>query len=416
MPATTVTNRSFPLMDTCRAAAALAVLVGHAFPGVAPAVVTNIASQSGAAVQVFFGISGFLLFRPYLVSLAGGTPFPGTLRFYVRRALRIIPCYWVALTLVAAVFGPRYAPGALSGDWWLFYGFGQGYLLGGANLHGLAVAWSLGTEVGFYVLLPFVALAVKGLSRRLAWDRAAMIPIAVMLVVGPAIHVLNTIPVGPTLTELVQRTTYSLPGETNFFAIGMLLAVVSVRVSTGAGVPAVLRPLASRPRSTWLASAVVIVVAANVMTFYHPVALPLLGQLSPRVRFIGTDVLVTLFVLLALLPAALDERLGGHWSPSPPMRALDYVATISYGLYLWHLPLILWMYAHGPTEHILELPWYGAWAVTTVLGLAAATVVASASWYLVERPILRLKPRRRGDGTPAGQAAPAPAVAAGPAD
>jgi peptidoglycan/LPS O-acetylase OafA/YrhL len=70
-------------------------------------------------VGVFFALSGFLLYRPYLAARLAGRPQPSTRSFLRRRWLRILPAYWVALTVLAIWPG---LPGVFTGDWWRYYG------------------------------------------------------------------------------------------------------------------------------------------------------------------------------------------------------------------------------------------------------------------------------------------------------
>ena len=101
----------FPAMDGYRAVAALAVLLAHValLSGI---VRTNTTfgpylARADVGVSVFFLLSGFLLYRPFVAARLAGRP-SGSLGGYVRRrALRIIPAYWFALTIVAFVLeGP----------------------------------------------------------------------------------------------------------------------------------------------------------------------------------------------------------------------------------------------------------------------------------------------------------------------
>ena len=73
---------------------------------------------------LFFAISGFLLYRPWVAARAHGRPLPHTARYARRRALRILPAYWFALTVLAIFPG---ITGAFTGDWWRYYFFLQLY-------------------------------------------------------------------------------------------------------------------------------------------------------------------------------------------------------------------------------------------------------------------------------------------------
>ena len=91
------------------------VVLGHAGPWL-----TNL----NMGVTVFFVISGFLLYRPFVAAGLEARPAPRPLRFYRRRLLRIVPAYWVALTIVGLV--PGLAP-HLFDHWPKYYFFLQIY-------------------------------------------------------------------------------------------------------------------------------------------------------------------------------------------------------------------------------------------------------------------------------------------------
>ena len=96
-------NPRFPLFDGLRAIAATLIVLHHA-------VFASGYSNTGAlgrwtfnfalGVPIFFAISGFLLYRPFVAGQMGGSGAPNTGRFYRRRVLRIVPAYWVALTIL----------------------------------------------------------------------------------------------------------------------------------------------------------------------------------------------------------------------------------------------------------------------------------------------------------------------------
>src|SRR5204862_3957625 len=96
---------------------------------------------------------------PCVSARVRGAPAPRVARYARRRVLRIVPAYWLALTVLALFPG---IVGAFSGDWWRYYFFLQLYsshTLGG----GIPVAWTLCVEASFYVLLPLWAIAMRRL-------------------------------------------------------------------------------------------------------------------------------------------------------------------------------------------------------------------------------------------------------------
>ena len=119
-------NPRFPLFDALRAIAVIAVVAFHAAilgGALERPVLGDAAVQLGALGPiVFFAISGFLLYRPWVAARAAGAVPPAALRYARRRALRILPAYWVALTVLAIYPG---ITGVFTSDWWRYYLFLQ---------------------------------------------------------------------------------------------------------------------------------------------------------------------------------------------------------------------------------------------------------------------------------------------------
>ena len=127
-------------------------------------------SQGRMGVRVFFLISAFLLYRPFVMAHLTEARHPGIPSYAWRRMLRILPAYWVALTVLAIWPGLQ---GVFTGDWWIYYGILQAFW-GSTVFSGLVVAWSLTIEVTFYAVLPFLALFLGWLGQD-ANPRARMV-------------------------------------------------------------------------------------------------------------------------------------------------------------------------------------------------------------------------------------------------
>jgi peptidoglycan/LPS O-acetylase OafA/YrhL len=113
-------------------------------------------------VDLFFVLSGFLIGSQVLVPLARGEPFSFR-DFYVRRAFRILPAFWVVLVLYLALPWFREAPGLE--PWWKFATFTLNLLIDYDRNQAFSHAWSLCIEEHFYLLFPPLAWL---LARRLS--------------------------------------------------------------------------------------------------------------------------------------------------------------------------------------------------------------------------------------------------------
>src|ERR1700709_1272546 len=146
-------NPRFPLFDGLRAIAALSVLVYHSafYAGAqTQSAFGEVLTRLNIGVAIFFVISGFLLYRPFVAARLDHKHGPGALAYARRRVLRIVPAYWVALTILAFYPG---VGGLWSDSWPIFYGFGQVYSVD-TVLGGIGPAWTLCTEGVFYAFLP----------------------------------------------------------------------------------------------------------------------------------------------------------------------------------------------------------------------------------------------------------------------
>ena len=381
-------NPRFALFDSLRAIAVLAVITFHVVSlsgAIGDRVVGDAAAMLGSQGPIlFFVISGFLLYRPYVAARATGAPAPGLGQYARRRTLRIVPAYWLALTALAVFPG---IVGAFSGDWWRYYGFLQLYrqdTLGG----GIPVAWTLCVEVSFYVLLPFWALAV----RRLGVEVGAL---AIVALGGAAVQI------AAARNEVSDLLATTLLGQCTWLALGMALAVASVRTERAPRQPLVVRLVVERPGLCWLGAGAAF---AALTALLHPggafgIARALAVQ-QPLAKTIAAIALGVVVNALLVAPAIFGERAGGLPRRVLAAAPLAWIGLISYGMYLWHLTVAELLALPSAPGHFsaggldltakvdhLRSP------ILFVLTLAATTAIAAASYYLVELPFLRRKER-----------------------
>jgi peptidoglycan/LPS O-acetylase OafA/YrhL len=370
----------FPLIDGLRAMAAVSILLFHA-GGNAPAYSTTgtsaLIGTLTIGVPIFFLISGFLLYRPFVAADVLGAPAIRTGPFLWRRALRIIPLYWVATTVVGlATFDSTHRVGGyFNGEpAWLYYAFGQVYARHGYG-GGLQQGWTLCIEVTFYLALPFYALLALAFRRRVSGLAAEL---GLLVALGVASQVFRVWIGRSQDTAHLVRT---LPAFFYLFAFGMGLAVVSVYAQLRPATRATRRVMALRPELLWAAAAVLYCLQAWV---FRDIG-------NHRLMDITDGVIATFL----LLPAVFDDgrrtpvrRFLGH-----PIVA--WIGLVSYGMYLWH-PQVLSAIDHTSMgSRIIDV----GFVPRAALLLACTSVVAGVTYYTVERPVLRLKtwsPRRRG--------------------
>jgi peptidoglycan/LPS O-acetylase OafA/YrhL len=331
-------------------------------------------------VTIFFLISGFLIYRPFVNSRLNGAPATPLVVFFERRFLRIFPAYWLALTVLAISPG---LPDVHSGHWWIYYGLFQAYDPTWFD-KGIGTAWSLSTEVAFYVLLPLYAWAVTRLARSVRFELTLLALLATASVVARALvaHSEQHAAFGTASTFPI-----TLGGSFLWFALGMGLAVISAWLQ-GRDATAQPRAIAFVERRPWvpwlLALGFFVLVSKGIGItgngFEH---------LSVA-QNVGEHLLYAAVALCLLLPAVFGDNGGGWPRRVLANRWLALLGLISYGVFLWHLTLAIKLSGEGvggwlPIGRFLSL---------TVIVVAVSVPVAAASYLLLERPLLRLKYRQ----------------------
>lgn len=359
-----------------RAVAALLVVLTHAayttgkyaqgFTGL-------VYSRMEIGVPIFFVLSGFLLFRPWVQAAARGGPPPSVRRYAWHRVRRIMPAYAVTVVAAYLVYHFRTA-GPNPGHTWLglFRNltltqiYTDNYLY--SYLHqGLTQMWSLAVEAAFYVVLPLIAYVLMVLLCRRAWRPGLLLAgLAALAAVSPLwlwlVHSVGWLPDGARLW---------LPTYLAWFIGGMLLAVLQ---ATGARVYA----LAAIPL------AVVCYLIASTPIAGEPTTSPAeLREALAKTAFYAV------IATLTVAPLALGDR--GWYSRVLASRPMVFLGEISYEIFLIHLVTM-----EVVMVEILRYPIYTG----SVLWLFVGTMVVTIPLAWVLHRFTRVRPARA-DGRPA---------------
>ncbi len=334
----------FPALDGLRAIAVFTVILGHRnypIPGV----------PADLGVDAFFVLSGFLITRLLMRELAA-TGRVSLRKFYARRTMRIFPAYYAFLLL-------NFALDTMRGEHW-GTALGWSAMTYTVNYYNafhhhpptsIAHAWSLGIEEQFYLLWPlaFLVLARRGV-------RTAVTGVGVMACMALAWRSFLTAR-GVDVAYLYNAFDTRLDN----LAIGCILALVADLPRVGAAAEQLARR-AWYPVVTLLA------------------LLALRTGVSDEVHYsIG-------FTLYAILVAVLIAQLMQltvtpmwSWLEHPVTR---YLGLISYPLYLYH-GLGAAIARHASSRRPVEF----------VVSVLATILLATGSYYVIERPFLKLKKR-----------------------
>lgn len=314
---------------------------------------------SWAGVDLFFTLSGFFIGGILIDNRASPTL---TRVFYVRRALRILPLYYVTLGFIAfAILG------RVPGSFHLFSGWV--YLLFLTNIAlaiakswdwlPLSVLWSLAVEEQFYLAAPWVARAVP---------RTAIPLMVAGLVISAEILRACAVLLFPGWQFAVHVLT---PFRMDALALGVLVAWA---VRSDAAVPVFARLGKTWPR--WLAFGLALLAALDLLQ-------PREG--SPALAFVGYLAIAAVFALVVAVVAKVRPAVLVRCLELPP---LVHIGRRSYFVYLWHGllggVLIEWLGGHDFTLNSLS----GLGVV--VLAVAATWAAATASWRWFESPIVAL--------------------------
>lgn len=384
----------FVLFDSLRALAALSVFAVH-LPWVAALALDNplrpYLVQLDVGIAVFFLISGFLLYRPFVKARWDAARGPDTRAYTARRFLRIVPAYWVALPFAVLLVGrsgeaatatPVFsAHGVVA-----YFGFLQVYdsdtLFGG-----ISAAWTLCVEVAFYALLPAWALLLRRVPARSRREllRSELLALAVLFVAGlgwTAVAAASSPPPANVFFDVTQIRPwlYVLPAFLDHFALGMGLAVLSVALVGRPSLPRPLRVVERAPWLSWAVSAAAFVVLAHLARWLPE---------EWALRFVLTHALQGVVALGLLLPAVFGDPDRGAVRHLLANRALLWVGLVSYGLYLWHVAVMRELDDLGAADALGR-------AGFTAAALTLSLLAAAASFYVVERRALRLGRRLSG--------------------
>lgn len=333
-------------LDGLRALSILAVVAFHLIPELAPG--------GALGVDVFFTLSSFLITSLIWEEVAESGGFSGT-SFYLRRAFRLLPALFIMLLLLAPI--TCLATGEP--------GIGVGIFIGATYLTGMATAglfdlpqspmpfwhlWSLAIEEQFYVLWPWVAVALYRAGRRnLGWMYAAVIIGCVAL---------ETI----SVAVLGGSRTYFMPnGHLAALMAGAGCAYIASK-SHGAIVNIALRKSAGNAMPLVIGVAMIVAPSAIGEMLYHS------AKLVP-----------TLATCLLILHVIFGKSLALVLLESGLM---GWIGQRSYGIYLYHTTLY-----HVFSPQYLPL----SRSASGLLGLAVAIVISDLSFRFIESPL-----RRRG--------------------
>lgn len=375
--------RQFPALDAVRAIGALMVLATHVafWSGSYDFDLWGtFLSRLDAGVALFFVLSGFLLARPFILRRRVGLPAPDVRTYLRKRALRVLPVYWI-VAVPALLFLSQNADAGVAG--WLRALTLSDIYLADEVAAGITQTWSLATEAAFYLVLPALMVVWNRATAGRRSDRA----VVALVLTSLALSVTWVLQAPRLLGDAASLHHQWLPTFLIWFAVGIALSHVHVHhvehpVDDGrATLLAWVPRLGSQPGAC-------LVIAGAVLL---AVSTPIVG---PPVLLPATDLQIaaktTLYAVLGglVVLAALYAPAGGAVARVLTHPVLRHLGRISYGVFCVHvlvLHLVTWafgweQFSGGFVRYLV---------VTLVISLALAEVL----YRLVEAPLSRLRPR-----------------------
>ena len=392
-----------PTFDGLRGVCAVALLVVHvawtasltgsytAKPSNLPAAIVINGFQ--ITVGVFFLLSGLFLFRPFARAIleGKGAKGPALGPYFVRRVLRLIPAYLLVTT--AALLLLNFS--SINSVWYVLRPFALMQNYDFKWMAGMDITWTVPTEIQWYIALPLIA-ALTGLWARRgatvkARARRLIIPVPILILVGfgwmAYIH-------RPSMGQFPPEFWWPVGVAANFGA-GLALGIMSAHQQVDPNhEPVLFRWARKRPNLMWLGALVVF-----ALNCWNLDGRPGYGDYA---TLLGSQIFYVLFILfctfmvLPMVAPGAKSRLIDAALGNP---VIVFLGRISYGLYLYHFVVMNLYLRNGSIfgGEVLQVPFLrgkvGFWELeSAVLGITI--VVAAASYYLFERPILNLGERK----------------------
>ena len=314
-----------PSLTGVRALAALLVVATHAAYTTGKythGYVGLLVSRMEIGVPIFFVLSGFLLFGPWVKAAVAGSAAPSVKRYAWHRVRRIMPAYVITVLAAYVVYHFRDA-GPNPGHSWngllrnltLTQIYTDSYMF--SHLHqGLTQMWSLAVEVAFYLVLPVIAYLLLVVLCGRQWRPYLLLAgLGALVLISPAwmvlVHTTDFLPDGAPLW---------LPGYLAWFVGGMILTVLA----------------AMGVRCYWF------VALPLALVCFAIASTPIAGEPTTSPSGLAQAVVKTLIyaviATLVVAPLALADR--GWYSRLLASRPMVWLGEISYEIFLVHLILM----------------------------------------------------------------------------
>lgn len=338
----------------------------------------RIASNLNIGVSIFFTLSGYLLFKPFAEAILRKTVGPNLKSFYVKRAARIFPGYWVALITLALV-GAIAIPNAsgLIRNVFLVHPF-----TASSVFTGITQSWTLSVEVCFYLILPFMAAALAFITKKMSQEQSVLALTLALLLLALLSYAFRIL-VHFSHLPVFATGHLTLPAHLDTFALGMLVAVLRSIPNPSSKVVKITKICTRSSTSIFVASVFCWLLSSRIGLRPGLERTPFLNDVIGHFLYSISSFLT----LIAFCFRQSTLRNGGRFLS----RSLTWLGSISYGIYLWHHIFVSGLF---PEKVMPYLPDDSQILIRFLIVFPASIVIASFSFYCIERPIMRLAAKR----------------------
>ncbi len=330
MPVKAASMRAtYPALTGLRAVASLAVVGTHAafWTGRYAADTLGLVwARLDFGVALFFALSGFLLFRPWIASLVAGPGLPDTGKYAWNRILRIIPAYWIVVAIAFVALDSK----AGNGSGGLLRQLTLTQIYGDNHIHsGVTQTWSLATELAFYAILPVLGWFVVRVVCRGRWHPIRILAFLGVLCMANFAYFVAIYQV----PDITPTSRMWLPGYLSWFAVGMALTVVvAAATELKSWASQFLATAAESPLAFWVLGLSCLALAAT----------PIAGVPSLYQESAGTAIARNILYASAafLLMAPLVTPRANVVQRALALPVMQWLGKISYELFLVHILLV----------------------------------------------------------------------------
>ena len=337
------------------------------------------ANSSGAyidrlniGVAIFFVLSGFLIFRPFAHSLIHGSPLPKTRNYYLKRAARILPGYWLALFVLAGLDALTIVnTSGFIRNVFIVHSFTEHNVF-----TGIRQAWTLAIEMSFYVVVPAFAYVFVRQTKRRDGPVSVSSLLKALSVLFLSAYVFRLF-IHQTDFWFLKTAHIWLPSHMDTLALGMGLAVLVEAPASAKTLLKVKNFIANHTGSFVVCSVFVWLISANINMAIG------LNRTEFHIDLLG-HFLYGIASVLLVAPFCVDSQ--ALLVKAVSFRLFTWLGTISYGIYLWHMAFLGGNFAEKYMPYTEN---DGQVLLRFLVVLPASIAIASLSYYVLERPIMR---------------------------